>query len=65
MITVDTAAQRPTPNISEIFGEGGFDLLVEDMVRLSRIAKEETPGLPFRRLGIFDETRRGRRGVRG
>lgn len=47
------------------FGEGGFDLLVEDMVRLSRIAKEETPGLPFRRLGIFDETRRGRRGVRG
>ena len=29
------------------FGEGGFDLLVEDMVRLSRIAKEENPQLPF------------------
>jgi alpha-beta hydrolase superfamily lysophospholipase len=26
------------------FGEGGFDLLVQDMVRLSRIAKEENPG---------------------
>lgn len=25
------------------FSEGGFDLLVEDMVRLSRIAKEENP----------------------
>jgi len=29
------------------FGEGGFDLLVEDMVRLSRIAKEENPGRRF------------------
>src|ERR1700750_2075930 len=29
------------------FGEGGFDLLVEDMVRLSAIAKGENPGRPF------------------
>src|SRR5215510_5288756 len=29
------------------FGEGGFELLVEDMVRLSRIAKEEIPNRPF------------------
>ena len=33
------------------FGEGGFDLLVEDMVRLSRIAKEENPDQPFILLG--------------
>jgi len=33
------------------FGEGGFDLLVEDMVRLSRIAKTENPGVPFILLG--------------
>jgi alpha-beta hydrolase superfamily lysophospholipase len=33
------------------FGEGGFDLLVEDMVRLSRIAKEENPDPPFILLG--------------
>jgi len=33
------------------FGEGGFDLLVEDMVRLSRIAKEENPNLPFILMG--------------
>jgi alpha-beta hydrolase superfamily lysophospholipase len=33
------------------FGEGGFDLLVEDMVRLSRIAKAEHPGLPLILLG--------------
>ena len=33
------------------FGEGGFDLLVEDMVRLSRIAKGEHPHLPFILLG--------------
>jgi alpha-beta hydrolase superfamily lysophospholipase len=33
------------------FGEGGFDLLVEDMVRLSRAAKEEHPGLPLILLG--------------
>lgn len=29
------------------FGEGGFDLLVEDMIRLSRIAREEIPNRPF------------------
>jgi alpha-beta hydrolase superfamily lysophospholipase len=29
------------------FGKGGFDLLVEDMLRLSRIAKDENPNLPF------------------
>lgn len=33
------------------FGEGGFDLLVQDMVRLSRIAKEENAGLPIVLLG--------------
>src|SRR5215467_4290329 len=33
------------------FGEGGFDLLVRDMVRLSRIAKEEHPEPPFILLG--------------
>lgn len=29
------------------FGPGGFNLLVEDMVRLSHIAKGENPGEPF------------------
>src|SRR5215470_3074601 len=29
------------------FGEGGFDLLVEDMVRLSRLAREENSGRPL------------------
>jgi alpha-beta hydrolase superfamily lysophospholipase len=29
------------------FGEGGFDLLVKDMVRLSRIARDENPNLPL------------------
>ena len=29
------------------FGDGGFDLLVGDMFRLSRIAKEENPRVPF------------------
>jgi alpha-beta hydrolase superfamily lysophospholipase len=33
------------------FGEGGFDLLVEDMMQLSRIAKEEHPDQPFILLG--------------
>ena len=33
------------------FGEGGFGLLVEDMVRLSRIAREETPAQPLILLG--------------
>src|SRR5499425_572373 len=40
---------RTAPNAAHFgdFGEGGFDLLVEDMVRLSRIAKEENPGRRF------------------
>ncbi len=29
------------------FGAGGFDLLVDDMIQLSRIAKEENPNHPF------------------
>ena len=33
------------------FGEGGFDLLLEDMVQLSRIAKTDNPDLPFILLG--------------
>jgi alpha-beta hydrolase superfamily lysophospholipase len=33
------------------FGNGGFNLLVGDMVRLSGIAKEENPGKPFILLG--------------
>jgi alpha-beta hydrolase superfamily lysophospholipase len=33
------------------FGAGGFDLLVEDMWRLSRVAKNETPGVPLILLG--------------
>jgi alpha-beta hydrolase superfamily lysophospholipase len=33
------------------FGASGFDLLVRDMVRLSRIARGENPGLPFFLLG--------------
>jgi len=33
------------------FGEGGFDLLVEDMFCLSRLAKRENPNLPFILLG--------------
>lgn len=33
------------------FGAGGFDLLVEDMVTLSLIAKNENPDVPFLLLG--------------
>jgi alpha-beta hydrolase superfamily lysophospholipase len=33
------------------FGQGGFDLLVDDMVRLSRIAKSENPALSLVLLG--------------
>ena len=40
----------PTAHFGD-FGEGGFGLLVEDMVRLSRIAKEENPNPPFILLG--------------
>ncbi len=33
------------------FGEGGFDLLVEDLICLSRLAKRENPNLPLILLG--------------
>ncbi len=33
------------------FGRGGFELLVQDMVRLSEIAREENPDLPLLLLG--------------
>jgi alpha-beta hydrolase superfamily lysophospholipase len=33
------------------YGEGGFDLLVEDMAELTRIAKEENPEQPYLLLG--------------
>lgn len=33
------------------FGKGGFELLVEDMARLSRIAVEENPGRPLLLFG--------------
>lgn len=33
------------------FGEGGFDLLVEDMICLSRLARRENPNLPLILLG--------------
>jgi alpha-beta hydrolase superfamily lysophospholipase len=33
------------------FGKGGFELLVQDMVRLSEIAREENLGLPLLLLG--------------
>jgi alpha-beta hydrolase superfamily lysophospholipase len=39
-----------TTNLGD-FGEGGFDLLVEDMMRLTRIAREEHPNRPFILLG--------------
>jgi len=40
---------RTAPDATHLgdFGEGGFDLLVEDMFRLSRIAKEENSNRPF------------------
>ncbi len=44
---------RTAPSAAQFgdFGEGGFDLLVEDMTRLSRIAREENPDEPFILLG--------------
>jgi alpha-beta hydrolase superfamily lysophospholipase len=44
---------RTAPSARQLgdFGPGGFNLLVEDMVRLSVIAKEENPGQPFILLG--------------
>jgi len=41
----------PSPAHFGDFGKGGFDLLVEDMFRLSRIAKDENPDQPFILLG--------------
>ena len=41
----------PYPKHLGDFGPGGFNLLVEDMARLSVIAKEENPRLPFILLG--------------
>jgi alpha-beta hydrolase superfamily lysophospholipase len=41
----------PAPTHLGDFGEGGFNLLVEDMVRLSRIAWDENPRQPFVLLG--------------
>ena len=40
---------RTAPDSTHLgnFGEGGFDLLVHDMIELSRIAKEENPNHPF------------------
>ena len=40
---------RTAPDAAHLgdFGKGGFDLLVDDMIRLSRIAKEEIPDRPF------------------
>jgi alpha-beta hydrolase superfamily lysophospholipase len=40
----------PTGNLGD-FGAGGFDLLVEDMVRLSHIIREEHPHAPLFLLG--------------
>jgi alpha-beta hydrolase superfamily lysophospholipase len=41
----------PSPKQFGDFGEGGFNLLVKDMVRLSRIAKQENPQKPLILLG--------------
>jgi alpha-beta hydrolase superfamily lysophospholipase len=44
---------RTAPSTKQLgdFGPGGFNLLVEDMIRLSAIAKEENPGQPLILLG--------------
>src|ERR1044072_2576577 len=44
---------RTAPSAARLgdFGEGGFELLVDDMARLSRIARDEHPGAPFFLLG--------------
>ena len=41
----------PSPMQLGDFAAGGFDLLVEDMVRLSRIAREKNPDKPLVLLG--------------
>ena len=65
---------RTVPSATHLgdFGEGGFDSLVEDMVRLSHIAKEEIPDRPCILFGhsmgsfaaqqyVLDHSTRGRR----
>ena len=44
---------RTAPSARHVgdLGAGGFDLLVEDMVRLSHIARQRDPGLPLVLLG--------------
>ena len=44
---------RTAPSAAQLgdFGDGGFDLLVEDMVELSRIAKAENPDVPLFLMG--------------
>src|SRR5215470_3128751 len=37
----------PSPAHLGDFGKGGFHLLVEDVVRLTRIARKEQPGRPL------------------
>ena len=41
----------PCPKQLGDYGEGGFNLLVDDFVRLTSIAKEESPEKPFILLG--------------
>jgi alpha-beta hydrolase superfamily lysophospholipase len=41
---------RSSSHLGE-FGEGGFELLVQDMVRLSELARDENPDLPLTLLG--------------
>ena len=41
----------PSPEAFGNYGSGGFDLLVEDMVKLTLIAKEENPRMPLILLG--------------
>jgi alpha-beta hydrolase superfamily lysophospholipase len=49
--TTGHGRSAPSPERFGDFGEGGFNLLVDDMVRLTRIAKEENPEKPFILLG--------------
>src|SRR5262245_48958397 len=44
---------RTAPSVTALgdFGDGGFDLLVEDMVRLTHVAKNENQEVPFFLLG--------------
>ena len=41
----------PSPMQLGDFGAGGFDLLMEDMIRLSQIARKENPDQPFILVG--------------